>query len=137
MLRQGYSLHSEEFLKSVCVFFGSNFKVVFVYLDEKPICTASFLLDKALDTVHLAYVGYRTTKNSISPYFFAVWNWINWASDNDYHILNFGNGSSDPSSPNFRFKRRFGGDFVTQYTVTIPLSNNLYRIGKSLKRVIS
>ena len=137
MERRDYILHSEQFMKNIISSLGDSFKVLFVYSNDKPICAVSFLADDSLGVVHLTYVGYDAERRSISPYFFAVWNWLNWASKNGYHVANLGNGSSNPESPNFRFKKQFGGTFYTHYTFTIPLNRILYNAGRSVKNLIS
>lgn len=133
MQRQGYRLHPEGFMGNVVKAFHDDFKVLLVYSGGRPVCATSFLANRSLGTVHLTYVGYVTEKRSVSPYFFAVWKWLGWAAANGYHVANLGNGSSDPTSPNFTFKKKFGGDFHIQYTFTIPVNKTLYHFARTMR----
>ena len=136
MEQRGYKTHPESFFWDIYKSFRDESKFLFVILDGKPVAVMSFILDRSLRSIHLQYVGYRMIRNR-SPNFYAYWSAINWASKNGFRFVNFGNGSSDPRSSNFRFKQQFGGDFVTRYTFTMPVHRNLYRFSKSLKSRIS
>lgn len=134
MKRQGYKIHDKLFLANVCTFFPEEFKVISTKVKGQTFASTCFILSPKTETIHLSYVGYQRTVNSQSPLFFSWWNLIKWASDNKYRYINFGNGSSDPSSPNYKFKNKFGGKFHQRFTFAVPTYTRIYSLARMSKR---
>ena len=126
MLRRRYKIAPLSLFSSIRKNFRDSFRILFVETAE-GIAATSLLIDEERKTVHLPHVGYDPAKNSRSLMFYCDWKAMTWAHESGYRYVNLGNGSSNPLSRNYRFKKRFGGNFVTRYWCTAYL-NPLVRL---------
>ena len=135
MRRQGYLPLSPELLSSLRSNFGEGFKVASVVSGNERIAALGFFCDPTNSMVNLMFVGYSRARNSKSSYFFAFWKLVNWASETGFRYLDFGLTSPDPADPRHRVKRKFGGEWVERYAVSMPIQSRfvlpIYRRSRS------
>ncbi len=78
---------------------------------------------RPLKTVYLEYLSLnRGLPNTYHPTYYLFWEAINWAWDNGYEKISFGNQHFNENNPRFRIKNEFGGKFKPIYSRTISIS---------------
>jgi hypothetical protein len=140
MRRMGETPRSLDYLSSMRLNFGEQFKIALVTFENRLIAGFAMICDAKSSTVYLGLnIGYSRTKNIHSPMIFMNWKVVNWASENGLGFVNFGVADSKSSDPVHKIKQKFGPEFVPIYRFTIPTSNIPYkfarRIGRALRGV--
>ena len=132
MRRKGFHCATESFLMKVRKRLGDNFQIASTIIADRIIASTATLLDEPNNIVFISHVAYDRSENSKSALLHNWWQIVNWAASKNHQYINFGNGSSNKENPNYRFKKQFGGEFITKYIFSLPISQ-LY----SLRRAVT
>jgi hypothetical protein len=134
MRAQGHRVHPVSFFQNIRKYMGRFFMTLNVFVDNRCVGTIGFFTDAETGSVYASYSGYER-RFPRSPFFFACWGLINWSFRNGFKSLNLGNTSSNPTHPSYLLKESLGGEFVQQYTFSLPTSNFLYSSARYFKHI--
>lgn len=113
--RDGFELRSAAYFARILDCFGDKARLYMAYHDGKPIAGAISVLWG--DKVWYFYGASSNSDRKVMPNYLLQWEMIKWAIDSGCRIYDFRGvaGVIDESNPLFglyRFKHRFGGDYV-------------------------
>lgn len=113
--RDGFELRSEEYFAKILDVFGDKARLYMAYHEGRAIAGAISILWG--DKVWYFYGASSNSDRKVMPNYLLQWEMIKWAVDEKCRIYDFRGvaGVIDESNPLFglyRFKHRFGGDYV-------------------------
>jgi hypothetical protein len=137
MHRMGESSRSLDYISSMRLNFGGQFKIALVAFENRLIAGFSMICDSKSSTVYLGLnIGYSRTKNMHSPIIFMNWKVVNWASENGFKFVNFGVSGSSSNDPVYKIKQKFGAEFVPTNRFIIPISNMPNSFARRIHRAL-
>ncbi|MDA4114490.1 MAG: GNAT family N-acetyltransferase [Thaumarchaeota archaeon] len=137
MSRAGERPRPREFFSRMQSNLGEKFKVGLITFEGKLIAGFAMICDPRTSTVYLGLnIGYTRVRNIHSSMLYLNWKIVNWASENDFRVINFGITESDHNDPNHKMKEKFGSEFVPVYRFILPTSRITYSVGKTIDRKI-
>jgi hypothetical protein len=137
MSRAGETSRPLEYISGLRSNFGEQFKIALVTFEEKLIAGFMMLCDSRISTVYLGLsVGYSKIKNMHSPMVYTNWKIVNWASKEEFRVVNFGLTDTRSKYSINKLKRKFASEFIPVYRFTVPASHIPYSTVKSIDRRI-
>ncbi len=100
----GSPVHSKEWFKCILQHYGENARLGLIYYDNRPIGGGITLsLNKK---ICVPWASTLRAYNRLSPNMLLYWNFLKYATDNNYAQFDF--GRSTPGEGTFKFKMQWG-----------------------------
>jgi FemAB-related protein (PEP-CTERM system-associated) len=115
----GSPVHSKILVKGVLEEFGNSSKLQVVYKSQMPIGAGLILSFR--DTVFIPWASTVRRFNPLSPNMMLYWNFLKYASDNQF--LKFDFGRSSPEEGTYKFKAQWGAKASPLYWQYVSLND--------------